>query len=207
MNQIENIMALADAYARRPLCVRQDGVIEPREALRAAIEAALGSGEPIGWAWQHDETGRTMCNLNDGINTPEDFKKANPRWHLVSPLYRAPQPQPKPKPLFADLIAQHTGLLDELKEEIDAPKPALTPGEPVAHCKVRPLQGDEAERKVVVEWVGGKPIPGPLYAAPQPQPDDTALLRQALYLIDAWERGCDHADYWREIAALRERLA
>jgi hypothetical protein len=29
---------------------------------------------------------------------------------------------------------------------------------------------------------------------------------QVLYLIDAWERGCDHADYWLEIAALRERL-
>jgi hypothetical protein len=35
---------------------------------------------------------------------------------------------------------------------------------------------------------------------------DEALLRQALDLIEAWERGCDHADYWFEIAALRERL-
>jgi hypothetical protein len=45
-----------------------------------------------------------------------------------------------------------------------------------------------------------------LNAAPQPQPYDTALYRHVLYLIDAWERGCDSADYWREIAALRERL-
>jgi hypothetical protein len=37
-------------------------------------------------------------------------------------------------------------------------------------------------------------------------PDDTALPRQALDLIEAWERGCDPADYWFEIAALRERL-
>jgi hypothetical protein len=35
---------------------------------------------------------------------------------------------------------------------------------------------------------------------------DEALLRQALDLIEAWERGCDHADYWFEIAALKERL-
>lgn len=40
--------------------------------------------------------------------------------------------------------------------------------------------------------------------------DDEALLRQALYVIEAWERGCDKSDYWRDrddaIAALRERL-
>jgi hypothetical protein len=42
--------------------------------------------------------------------------------------------------------------------------------------------------------------------APQPQPDDTALHRQALDLIEAWERGAESADYWLEIAALRERL-
>jgi delta-aminolevulinic acid dehydratase/porphobilinogen synthase len=39
---------------------------------------------------------------------------------------------------------------------------------------------------------------------------DEALLRQALYVIEAWERGCDENDYWRDrddaIAALRERL-
>jgi hypothetical protein len=42
--------------------------------------------------------------------------------------------------------------------------------------------------------------------APQPQPDDTALLRKALDLIEAWERGASSADYWREIADLKERL-
>jgi hypothetical protein len=45
MTTIDNIMALADEYARRPLCVRQDGVIEPREALRDGIERAHGIGE------------------------------------------------------------------------------------------------------------------------------------------------------------------
>jgi hypothetical protein len=35
---------------------------------------------------------------------------------------------------------------------------------------------------------------------------DEALLRQALDLIEAWERGAESADYWFEIAALRERL-
>ncbi len=69
MSQIEQLMELADEYARRPLCVRQDGVIEPREALRAAItqaleaqhhhpvspelereiEQALTPGEPVAW--------------------------------------------------------------------------------------------------------------------------------------------------------------
>ena len=39
---------------------------------------------------------------------------------------------------------------------------------------------------------------------------DCALLRQALYVIEAWERGCDKSDYWRDrddaITALRTRL-
>ena len=41
-------------------------------------------------------------------------------------------------------------------------------------------------------------------------PDDTALLRDALYVIQAWENDGDREDYWRErddaISALRARL-
>jgi hypothetical protein len=46
----------------------------------------------------------------------------------------------------------------------------------------------------------------------QPQPNhfrdatEKVDARQAMELIEAWERGCDPADYWFEIAALRERL-
>jgi hypothetical protein len=37
--------------------------------------------------------------------------------------------------------------------------------EPVAHCKVRPLRGDESFPKVEIDWVN-HPIPGPLYTTP-----------------------------------------
>jgi hypothetical protein len=37
--------------------------------------------------------------------------------------------------------------------------------EPVAHCKVRPLRGDESFPKVEIDWVN-HPIPGPLYTSP-----------------------------------------
>ena len=37
--------------------------------------------------------------------------------------------------------------------------------EPVAHCKVRPLRGDESFPKVEIDWVN-QPVPGPLYATP-----------------------------------------
>ena len=37
--------------------------------------------------------------------------------------------------------------------------------EPVAHCKVRPLRGDESFPKVEIDWVN-QPVPGPLYTAP-----------------------------------------
>lgn len=51
-----------------------------------------------------------------------------------------------------------------------------------------------------------------LEAAPQPaqQPESDKLLRQALYVIEAWERDCDHGDYWRDrddaITAIRKHL-
>jgi len=36
---------------------------------------------------------------------------------------------------------------------------------PVAHCKVRPLRGDESFPKVEIDWVN-QPVPGPLYTSP-----------------------------------------
>jgi len=38
--------------------------------------------------------------------------------------------------------------------------------EPVAHCTVRPLRGDESYSKTEILWVKGKPIAGPLYTHP-----------------------------------------
>jgi len=37
--------------------------------------------------------------------------------------------------------------------------------EPVAHCKVRLLRGDESFPKVEIDWVN-QPVPGPLYTTP-----------------------------------------
>ena len=36
---------------------------------------------------------------------------------------------------------------------------------PVAHCKVRPLRGDESFPKVEIDWVN-QPVPGPLFTTP-----------------------------------------
>lgn len=53
--------------------------------------------------------------------------------------------------------------------------------EPVAHCKVRPLRGDESFPKVEIDWVN-QPVPGPLYAAPpqrtEQETDELQSLRQ-----------------------------
>ena len=87
----------------------------------------------------------------------------------------------------------------------------LSPTEPVAWLDVDD-QGTHCGLSFYT--VTGREVP--LYIAPQPQPDhfrdaaekvdDTALLRQALYLIEAWERGAEAYDYPFEIDALRERL-
>lgn len=120
MDTINHIMALADEYARRPLCVRQDGVIEPREALRAAIEQALTPGEPVatwentygmkewqvhalraGWWPQPKQEPVSRVVLRDGEPTlllDRDIKPTDQR------LYTTPQPQPKQEP---DHVAVH----------------------------------------------------------------------------------------------------
>ena len=75
----------------------------------------------------------------------------------------------KPGGAIADTIwhSEHETLFDYLGSEITALKEALAQPEqePVAHCKVRPLRGDESFPKVEIDWVN-RPVPGPLYTNP-----------------------------------------
>ena len=55
------------------------------ESKRAAAQDKLTQpAAPEVWMFQHDETGRVTCILNDGINTPELFLEMNPRYALIS---------------------------------------------------------------------------------------------------------------------------
>jgi hypothetical protein len=62
--------------------------------------------------------------------------------------------------------------------------------EPVAHCKVRPLRGDESFPKVEIDWVN-HPIPGPLYTSPpqrteqEPVSDEIASIIACRDMLDA----------------------
>lgn len=66
------------------------------KAIREHIEAlardraAQGEAEPIGWVFQHGETGRMSFSPNDGINTPDVFVRLNPSYELVCPAYTRP---------------------------------------------------------------------------------------------------------------------
>ena len=54
------------------------------ESKRAAAQDKLAQpAAPEVWMFQHDETGRVTCILNDGINTPELFLEMNPRYALI----------------------------------------------------------------------------------------------------------------------------
>jgi hypothetical protein len=58
--------------------------------------------------------------------------------------------------------------------------------EPVAHCKVRPLRGDESFPKVEIDWVN-QPVPGPLYTSPpqrKPLTDEEIDAIADEYLVD-----------------------
>jgi hypothetical protein len=69
----------------------------------------------------------------------------------------------------------------EVLEAVKAIKQAiaeLESQEPVAHCTVRPLRGDESYPKTEILWVKGKPIAGPLYTHP---PQRTEQLKACVY--------------------------
>ena len=52
-----------------------------------SVAPPQASADPIGWVFQHDETGRMTFCENDGINNPENFVRNNPRFALVSPAF------------------------------------------------------------------------------------------------------------------------
>lgn len=63
--------------------------------------AALPKGEPVGWVYQHEETGRMSFCENDGINTPEVFGPLNPRLTLCGPAFTA-----QPAPVITDEVRE-----------------------------------------------------------------------------------------------------
>jgi hypothetical protein len=82
MNPIEQIMALVD--------VMEPGNGRHRQALRAAIEQALGQGEPV--AWQFFDAGA----WHNGDDKIKDYRKnTEAAGYITRDLYTAPQPQPK----------------------------------------------------------------------------------------------------------------
>lgn len=99
-----------------------DGISVPYETLIAfeQLEAMVGEQEPVAWAvyWGLPPTRQNSVHFDkeSAQAVANQIKSATE----VRPLYAAPvaqQPQAKPhKPLFADLIAQHPGLREELLE-------------------------------------------------------------------------------------------
>lgn len=68
---------------------------EARKVVRVrevAAQADAKPAEPIGWVFQHGETGRMTFCANDGTNTPEVFQTLNPHHALVGSAYISAQP-------------------------------------------------------------------------------------------------------------------
>ena len=65
-----------------------------------------------------------------------------------------------------DLYCEHTQT-DKVESMFTDPS-AQPQQEPVAHCRVRPLQGGQSFPTVEVDWAS-RPIPGPLYTSPPAQ--------------------------------------
>ena len=73
--------------------------------------------------------------------------------------------------------------------------------EPVAHCKVRPLRGDESFPKVEIDWVN-QPVPGPLYTTP-PQRTWAGLTKKEVATTD-WSADFRAGALWAE-AKLKDK--
>ena len=58
-----------------------------RDDYRAELLA--GSGEPVAWLFQHEETG--LVEIVDSQQVEWGFEKNNPRWQKIGPLHTADQ--------------------------------------------------------------------------------------------------------------------
>jgi hypothetical protein len=196
VNQIDNIMALADEYAdyshSNAHCHTR------RQALRAAIEAALTPGGPVAWINWSALTGEPRLGWQCESEIASE------------PLYTAPQPQPKQEPVATVTLSESMGA--EFK--FNHPH-TLLPGQ-VLYVYTAPQPQPE-------QRTAGCTLCGHCAATREKLPkNDTALLRQALEamqtLLDAVQDktvqmrtgvvvGGSAVDQATEaIAALRERL-
>jgi hypothetical protein len=122
-NQIDELMALADDYADWAEAKGKGHPTyaeSPRQALQAAIEAALKPGEPTLWARYPRYTGQHQA-VEVTLNEPDGND-----WVAFCEVTTPPAQTP-PKGLFVDLIALHPGLAEELKAIDEAPMPTWTP--------------------------------------------------------------------------------
>jgi hypothetical protein len=97
----------------------------------AYCKAALAScdgDKPVAWIFQHQDTGRTTCALDE----VEAFEGLNPRWRKVGPLYERPQAAVPVEPVLRghrtleSMIFTHTNvwrdlILTEIRENRDRP--------------------------------------------------------------------------------------
>jgi hypothetical protein len=66
-------------------CHEEDSAWDAWQARAALAE----QGEPVAWMWTHDETGR--IGFVDQWQLDNGWQEANPRLHVTTPLYTAPQ--------------------------------------------------------------------------------------------------------------------
>lgn len=89
---IERLIDYRDGFGSPPILISNVGELRGllTEAIAALQSRPAGEVEPIGWVYQHDDTGRMTFCENDGINTPEAFQRLNPRHVLCGPAYSHP---------------------------------------------------------------------------------------------------------------------
>lgn len=134
--------------------------------------------EPIGWVFQHGDTGLMCFCENDGINNADNFAMNNPRHVLCGPAYTHPAPaQEEASPSDAlNLLEQWVG------------NGGL-------------LHGDDVHRfRALVEMLTPAELVG--------QADTTCQLASAMQVIEDWTSNgfTLHPDDAKTIRAMADRI-
>ena len=213
MNQIDNIMAgikpdthCWDDDTGKDVWSYSEGLV------RAAIAAAL---VPKPKKYLHEYTSAPH---------PGDFGIAQEHWQWASDYheamkrweYTAAQPHPKQEPVAWVLEWSYNGDCVGRRLYDDETHCKFDAGQDGGIC--RPLiYGDTAPQPQQPPIIGLQSVHDAITAdpslaePPQPKPDDTSLLRQALEALEAdtdpaWECNSHHPKVWSAITTLRERL-
>jgi hypothetical protein len=152
----------------RIVCVNE--IVDLRQAI-----AELESQEPVAWPVLNTEEREALERFNETCEDGQEYDVSKSMMKHLAEL----------GVVYSAGFGRY-GFTEFGRAALNHPQPKLEQEqEPVAHCTVRPLRGDESYSKTEILWVKGKPIAGPLYNHP-PQRTWVGLTDEEICMFSMW---------------------